>query len=139
MLVFVTFCESRHEYMTAGSRGWSATHCMLTVAVFSYQMLVYSFFFFSSRRRHTRSTRDWSSDVCSSDLVAEPALRPHRAPAQPREAVPRRCGVGECESLLRLRTPVDRDGAAAAVGDRGDRSEERRVGKECGGRGGAGG
>src|SRR6266536_5193875 len=26
------------------------------------------FFFFSSRRRHTRSTRDWSSDVCSSDL-----------------------------------------------------------------------
>src|SRR2546428_9138223 len=27
------------------------------------------FFFFSSRRRHTRSDRDWSSDVCSSDLV----------------------------------------------------------------------
>src|SRR5699024_12222567 len=26
------------------------------------------FFFFSSRRRHTRSKRDWSSDVCSSDL-----------------------------------------------------------------------
>src|SRR5438105_10518054 len=29
------------------------------------------FFFFSSRRRHTRSTRDWSSDVCSSDLWAK--------------------------------------------------------------------
>src|SRR6266536_4088577 len=28
-------------------------------------------FFFSSRRRHTRSTRDWSSDVCSSDLGAD--------------------------------------------------------------------
>src|SRR5690349_15817791 len=27
-------------------------------------------FFFSSRRRHTRSLRDWSSDVCSSDLLA---------------------------------------------------------------------
>src|SRR5699024_11950309 len=27
-----------------------------------------SIFFFSSRRRHTRSKRDWSSDVCSSDL-----------------------------------------------------------------------
>src|SRR6266487_6540897 len=27
------------------------------------------FFFFSSRRRHTRWTGDWSSDVCSSDLV----------------------------------------------------------------------
>src|SRR2546429_3837789 len=29
------------------------------------------FFFFSSRRRHTRCSRDWSSDVCSSDLDAE--------------------------------------------------------------------
>src|SRR3989449_11038692 len=29
---------------------------------------VVSFFFFSSRRRHTRCSRDWSSDVCSSDL-----------------------------------------------------------------------
>src|SRR5438874_5449885 len=28
-------------------------------------------FFFSSRRRHTRSLRDWSSDVCSSDLSSE--------------------------------------------------------------------
>src|SRR5687768_18199166 len=28
------------------------------------------FFFFSSRRRHTRCSRDWSSDVCSSDLEA---------------------------------------------------------------------
>src|SRR6266536_4928819 len=33
-------------------------------------MLVISFFF-SSRRRHTISTRDWSSDVCSSDLILE--------------------------------------------------------------------
>src|SRR2546422_9991849 len=30
---------------------------------------VFFFFFFSSRRRHTRCSRDWSSDVCSSDLV----------------------------------------------------------------------
>ena len=29
-------------------------------------------FFFSSRRRHTRLRRDWSSDVCSSDLVGYP-------------------------------------------------------------------
>src|SRR5699024_11656129 len=28
-------------------------------------------FFFSSRRRHTRSKRDWSSDVCSSDLARQ--------------------------------------------------------------------
>src|SRR2546421_1941910 len=30
-------------------------------------------FFFSSRRRHTRSDRDWSSDVCSSDLATTPS------------------------------------------------------------------
>src|SRR2546422_9916633 len=29
------------------------------------------FFFFSSRRRHTRCSRDWSSDVCSSDLFSD--------------------------------------------------------------------
>src|SRR5690349_23779524 len=34
----------------------------------SYVDCVFFFFFFSSRRRHTRSLRDWSSDVCSSDL-----------------------------------------------------------------------
>src|SRR4030043_835619 len=34
------------------------------------------FFFFSSRRRHTRCSRDWSSDVCSSDLQIPVILRP---------------------------------------------------------------
>src|SRR6266536_5860608 len=34
-------------------------------------------FFFSSRRRHTRSTRDWSSDVCSSDLRARQSMAAH--------------------------------------------------------------
>src|SRR3989442_11022726 len=33
------------------------------------------FFFFSSRRRHTRCGRDWSSDVCSSDLWFPPNIR----------------------------------------------------------------
>src|SRR2546422_6420151 len=39
-----------------------------------------SFFFFSSRRRHTRCSRDWSSDVCSSDLfnVSLPELKTER-------------------------------------------------------------
>src|SRR5690554_7591673 len=32
------------------------------------------FFFFSSRRRHTRCGRDWSSDVCSSDLHTDSAM-----------------------------------------------------------------
>src|SRR5262249_58454609 len=34
------------------------------------------FFFFSSRRRHTRLVSDWSSDVCSSDLVDDGVLGP---------------------------------------------------------------
>src|SRR5690606_39923213 len=38
-------------------------------------MYVFIVFFFSSRRRHTRFSRDWSSDVCSSDLSGrEPVL-----------------------------------------------------------------
>src|SRR6266536_4102687 len=37
--------------------------------VYTEHEILFSFFF-SSRRRHTRSTRDWSSDVCSSDLAA---------------------------------------------------------------------
>src|SRR5699024_11991142 len=43
---------------------------------------------FSSRRRHTRSKRDWSSDVCSSDLADEPAVDPDQpaAPVQPKQA-----------------------------------------------------
>src|SRR5216684_8752378 len=36
------------------------------------------FFFFSSRRRHTRCSRDWSSDVCSSDLFEESLCLPGR-------------------------------------------------------------
>src|SRR5207253_7861089 len=35
---------------------------------FRIEFFLYFFFFFSSRRRHTRWPRDWSSDVCSSDL-----------------------------------------------------------------------
>src|SRR5690606_5019487 len=63
-----------------------------------YQMLlvrqsaVSLFFFFSSRRRHTRFSRDWSSDVCSSDLEA-PLFRRHQqlvigqaAPQEERQA-----------------------------------------------------
>src|SRR2546422_9722956 len=35
-----------------------------------FLFFLFFFFFFSSRRRHTRCSRDWSSDVCSSDLIA---------------------------------------------------------------------
>src|SRR3712207_6880464 len=45
--------------------------CACPICSFSIRMsvcYVLIFFFFSSRRRHTRYWRDWSSDVCSSDL-----------------------------------------------------------------------
>src|SRR5215510_15832816 len=42
---------------------------------FLFVLCIYFFFFFSSRRRHTRWPRDWSSDVCSSDLRARQAPR----------------------------------------------------------------
>src|SRR5438105_15015861 len=72
------------------------------------------FFFFSSRRRHTRSTRDWSSDVCSSDLPKRD--RPAHAITLCAD-LPilgnRRLLVQPPDERLRIR------------------SEERRVGKEC--------
>src|SRR2546422_1025717 len=44
--------------------------CMVSCR-FVYAVIIRCvFFFFSSRRRHTRCSRDWSSDVCSSDLAA---------------------------------------------------------------------
>src|SRR5438132_7835692 len=66
------------------------------------------FFFFSSRRRHTRSLCDWSSDVCSSDLLST-VLTIERAPFETPDP-----------ALLAELRPGTRT-----------RSEERRVGKEC--------
>src|SRR6266576_4021386 len=71
------------------------------------QQFFVELFFFSSRRRHTSSLRDWSSDVCSSDLAG-----------------------------LERRTLDHSPGArilarGAVVGQDEVRSEERRVGKEC--------
>src|SRR5690606_39380119 len=46
--------------------------CIVSRIVFFsiFLLVTFFFFFFSSRRRHTRFSRDWSSDVCSSDLAA---------------------------------------------------------------------
>src|SRR2546429_1067480 len=86
-------------------------------------------FFFSSRRRHTRCSRDWSSDVCSSDL---------------------RFGFKNEDQLEQATQKVGEDnytcpncGTTTGTDLQGDicqtcgtqmklnRSEERRVGKEC--------
>src|SRR5207249_8659809 len=77
------------------------------------------YFFFSSRRRHTRSKRDWSSDVCSSDLGSgEPSYG-----AVSDRAIAR--------SLPGRKIPASRaDRKPWRCADYG-RSEERRVGKGC--------
>src|SRR2546422_1922855 len=53
---------------------------------------MYCFFFFSSRRRHTRCSRDWSSDVCSSDLLQAGPDSPAQEPARNRPGDSRRGG-----------------------------------------------
>src|SRR5215467_16041952 len=70
------------------------------------------FFFFSSRRRHTRLQGDWSSDVCSSDLKRIP-LAPvgfvfHVRGQTIRSRVERRLErfIGGCVSRLSLRTDI---------------------------------
>src|SRR4051794_41628571 len=101
--------------------------------VMSYDL----FFFFSSRRRHTRWTGDWSSDVCSSDLsVAERsfvALGPEPpGPAVERDERPlRHAAVHDLDVVGLVGPPQELDAGAV-------RSEERRVGKEGRSRGEAG-
>src|SRR5438034_9219000 len=50
--------------------------------------MFFYFFFFSSRRRHTRSLCDWSSDVCSSDLLRSGTVSAIHAEANPTDTVP---------------------------------------------------
>src|SRR2546422_5184964 len=75
------------------------------------------FFFFSSRRRHTRCSRDWSSDVCSSDL-----LEPVGAELQ-LEMIARHTLVGEAQVVVGVRS--EEEGAVVDLGaGAGVRSEE---------------
>src|SRR2546426_7820535 len=50
--------------------------------------MLFFFFFFSSRRRHTRLQGDWSSDVCSSDLLPVRAQRGEAVTLRPRAGRP---------------------------------------------------
>src|SRR5690625_7409361 len=103
-------------------------------------------FFFSSRRRHTRWPRDWSSDVCSSDLTygqapsygqvspapsyGAPSPSPGygQAPASPAPWSPAQGspGMGRTASTGRA-AETPQKGLVARFGWR---SEERRVGEE---------
>src|SRR5947199_5066159 len=86
--------------------------------------MFFVFFFFSSRRRHTRCLSDWSSDVCSSDLGlgcfgSLPATRCQSKVVAASSPLPFR---GSC----RIPNPGSHPYYRPC-----DRSEERRVGKEC--------
>src|SRR3712207_1086071 len=90
--------------------------------------------FFSSRRRHTRYWRDWSSDVCSSDLgtAASPTARGcSGSPTRPRTSTSREgsSGAPATWSDWSSSRSCSCSGPAPPCGRR--RSEERRVGKEC--------
>src|SRR5438034_3266016 len=86
-------------------------------------------FFFSSRRRHTRSLCDWSSDVCSSDLNSNPPEDFDTG--------------GEIYKVKLDGTVIGKFGKAGKrpkefgsvnsldCRSENSRSEERRVGKEC--------
>src|SRR5207245_4698560 len=80
------------------------------------------FFFLSSRRRHTRCYRDWSSDVCSSDLLSRMTHPDFPEPVGVFRAVERPTFEAQVTDQI--------EGAIGAKGP-GKRSEERRVGKEC--------
>src|SRR5256886_4197593 len=89
------------------------------------------FFFFSSRRRHTRFDCDWSSNVCSSDL---PYIQDDSI-----------AGFPLVESPVQRKPVIDENVGTDGVPENGIndgrcrlsfvaeklRSEERRVGKEC--------
>src|SRR5205809_2214126 len=101
----------------------SVAYCMCILCYLLF------FFFFSSRRRHTRCSRDWSSDVCSSDLLGRDGDRVHRLDRrvlraelrQPCATVP--AGGRHARRGLHARVRGARRWPA-------HRSEERRVGKE---------
>src|SRR5258706_8882156 len=91
---------------------------------------IFAFFFFSSRRRHTRLVSDWSSDVCSSDLT-------HSIFAQDQWRIKRvTLNLGVRFDWFQGSDPAQTVPAQPQYGlparsFAAERSEERRVGKEC--------
>src|SRR3546814_10022105 len=89
----------------------------LDVLCLIYRLFVCFFFFFKQKTAYEMRISDWSSDVCSSDLVLTPRQPAHWQPpnvhCQHRRVLPE---YSSCQGRDRLRPA---------------RSEERRVGKEC--------
>src|SRR5690625_5937248 len=104
--------------------------------------MYHNYFFFHIRIRHTRWPRDWSSDVCSSDLQHQVRLRLGEeflegeglitaGDSQPAVGALRGEPFGECGALGMGDVPGPHPGTGVLLGAR---SEERRVGNASGDR-----
>src|SRR5690606_39497404 len=94
------------------------------------------FFFFSSRRRHTRFSRDWSSDVCSSDLHAKHFDRYVRKCEISYFVDKNHVNKGYATRAIKeiinyIFSRTDMEKIYCRIDPENLRSEERRVGKEC--------
>src|SRR3712207_7358016 len=87
--------------------------------------------FFSSRRRHTRYWRDWSSDVCSSDLRRSSHPATKGAPGSLDAADGHPLDEGTLKQEEGDHDRDDDEDRSRHQQVEPDRSEERRVGKEC--------
>src|SRR5947209_13177931 len=87
-------------------------------------------FFFSSRRRHTRYWRDWSSDVCSSDLMSR--ISHTRSTNDRSRSISFGGCVGGGTTISLMIVPGDDENTYTRSPryTASSRSEERRVGKE---------
>src|SRR5690348_17529888 len=88
-------------------------------------------FFFSSRRRHTRWTGDWSSDVCSSDLYHEDSPDKLSEVESVKTEYGAKTNQVDPKTHRVFLTTSDFNPPAAPTEKQPHRSEERRVGKEC--------
>src|ERR1035437_10734207 len=86
------------------------------MAVICFLVCFFFFFFFSSRRRHTRYWRDWSSDVCSSDLRAHIASGPERNKGWLRAVFDPKMGAALSAIHDRVNTPWTVESLAGAAG-----------------------
>src|SRR5207248_7097758 len=94
---------------------------------FCFVFFVFFFFFFSSRRRHTRSYGDWSSDVCSSDLHRSRSISNGGRRSWNHQRASRSRPADHATGEVTVMMPASVRPPVVFL----DRSEERRVGKEC--------
>src|SRR5690606_40276263 len=93
--------------------------------------IFFFYFFFSSRRRHTRFSRDWSSDVCSSDLS-----NVNFTGRKPVHTMPNYFAASDVLLISLVDVPlyeimIPSKFQTYLTAKKPIRSEERRVGKEC--------